>query len=284
MDKISERVDSQDPGAGRVSLEAALLLDEESSRRQFRSVCIGLIFPSLLVLLWWVASILGVWSGFLLPSPTQVGVALWRSLASGEVFPDAAVSLSRVFMGVPLAVAIGLPLGLVFGRIKIARTIFSPTLEFLRNVPPIALIPLLILWLGIGEAPKIWVVALAALFPVLLNVEDAARRCDQGLIDMGRVFGLSRIRLLGRILLPWILPSLLVGIRLGFGYGWRALVGAELLGASAGLGYRIREAQTFARSDQVLSGILLLGLLGMASDALLRWTARRSVGRWSRIV
>lgn len=284
MDKIPELIDAPVPGSGGVSAEEERVPNEGRSCSQSKARCVGLLFPAFLILLWWVSSILGVWSGFLLPSPVQVGASLWRSLASGEVFPDAVVSLGRVFLGVPLAVAIGLPLGLLFGRIKIARVIFSPTMEFLRNVPPIALIPLLILWLGIGEAPKIWVVALAALFPVLLNVEDAARRCDRGLIDMGRVFGLSRVGLLGRILLPWILPSLLVGIRLGFGYGWRALVGAELLGASAGLGYRIREAQTFARSDQVLAGILLLGALGMASDALLRWAARKSVGRWSRIV
>lgn len=284
MDKISERIDGSDSGTGRDPAEAVSGLNGKGSCRQFGSVCIGLIFPVLIVLLWWISSSLGVWSGFLLPSPGHVGTSLWESLVTGEVFPDIAVSLGRVFLGVPLAVAIGLPMGILFGRVTAARTIFSPTLEFLRNVPPIALIPLLVLWLGIGEAPKIWIVALAALFPVLLNVEDASSRCDPDLIDMGRVFGLSRIELLSRILLPWILPSLLVGIRLGFGYGWRALVGAELLGASAGIGYRIREAQTFARSDQVLAGILLLGILGMASDAFLRWIARKSVGRWSRIV
>jgi sulfonate transport system permease protein len=210
-----------------------------------------------------------------------VAAALWESLRSGEGLSDGAVSLGRVLLGVPLAVAAALPLGLWFGRSASGRALFAPSLEFLRNVPPIALIPLLILWLGIGEAPKIWVVALAALFPVLLNVEDAARRCDPALLEMGRAFGLSAPERLRRILLPWILPSLLVGLRLGFGYGWRALAGAELLGASAGLGYRIREAQTLARSDQVLAGILLLGLLGMLSDAILRRAAAR-FGGWSR--
>jgi sulfonate transport system permease protein len=171
---------------------------------------------------------------------------------------------------VPLAAAAALPLGLLLGRSRLCRDLLSPTLELIRHLPPIALVPLLILWLGIGEAPKIWIVALAALFPVLLNVEDAARRCDPRLLDVGRAFGLSRIERVRRILLPWVLPHLRVGLRLGFGYAWRALVGAELLGASSGLGTRIREAQTLARPDRVLAGILLLGILGMLLDGLLR--------------
>jgi sulfonate transport system permease protein len=135
--------------------------------------------------------------------------------------------------------------------------------------------PILILWFGIGEAPKLTVIVLSAFFPVFLNTASGVANCDSKLVEVGKVLGFKPLDGLVRIILPAAFPSILVGLRLGMGYAWRALVGAELLAAAAGLGYMIIEAEQISRPDIVLVGIFAIGLLGLAIDIAFDWLTRR---------
>ena len=141
-------------------------------------------------------------------------------------------------------------------------------LEFVRHVPPIACIPMLILWLGIGEASKIAVIILAAFFPIFLNTLNGVVNCDPKLLEVGDIFGFSVLEKFFKIILPSAMPYVTVGMRLGLGYSWRALIGAELIAASSGIGYMIMDAEQLSRPDIIIVGIIAIGLLGYVIDLL----------------
>jgi len=220
--------------------------------------------------------VLGLVSPFLLPGPVAVMEAGRQLIADGSLVRHVAISLQRVILGYGLSVATALPLALLFGLLPRLRALVEPALEFLRQVPPLALLPLLILWLGIGEVQKIGVIVLSCFFPIFLGALGGIAQADPKLVEVGRACGLSSSEILRRIVLPASLPALVVGLRIGLGYSWRALVGAELIASSSGLGYMIIDAQNLARTDIVLVGVFVIGVLGLIADALARAAIRRS--------
>ena len=232
------------------------------------------VFLSALVL-WHLASHSGLVSTFLLPSPRTVFETLIELASSGVLAKHTLVSLRRVVSGYLLAIAIAVPCAALFSLSPVLRRMIEPLLEFLRQIPPLAMMPLLILWLGIGEAQKIGIIVLSCFFPIFLGVRGGIAAVDRKLIDVGTVCGFSRSEIMLRIVLPSALPAIVVGLRIGLGYSWRALVGAELIASSAGLGYMIVDAENLARTDIVLAGILVIGIMGLASDLGLRALIRR---------
>lgn len=224
---------------------------------------------------WHVASTSGWVTPFLLPSPQAVFETLVELAGSGVLAKHTLVSLRRVASGYLLAIAFAVPVALLFSLSGALRRMIEPLLEFLRQIPPLAMMPLLILWLGIGEAQKIGIIVLSCFFPIFLGVRGGITAVDRKLIDVGTVYGFSRTEIMLRIVLPSALPSIVVGLRIGLGYSWRALVGAELIASSAGLGYMIVDAENLARTDIVLAGILVIGVLGLISDHLLRYLISR---------
>jgi len=238
-------------------------------------VPVALLVPAGMLGLWWVSAVAGWISPFLLPTPTAVIDAAVRLLQSGELLRHVLASLGRIFGGFFLTVLLALPLAVWLGLAPTARRLGEPVLEFLRQIPPLALLPLLILWFGIGEAPKLVVIILATFFPVFLSAAAGIIQCDRRLIEVGQVCHFSDGAIIRRIVLPAALPSIATGLRLGFGYAWRALIGAELIAASAGLGYMITDAESLARPDIILVGILLIGMLGMVFDVAFRFALRR---------
>lgn len=233
------------------------------------------VFASV-ILLWWLAGQAGWTNAYLLPAPSAVAVALSDLAGSGLLLKHTLISLQRVLLGFALSVALALPLAVLMSASRPARVLLDPLLEFVRQVPPLALIPLLILWLGIGEAQKLGIIVLASFFPVFLGFRGGIAGVDPKLIEVGRVAGLGRREILTRIVLPSALPELVVGLRISLGYSWRALVGAELIASSAGLGYMIIDAENLARTDIVLAGILVIGAIGLLSDLLLRLAIGRA--------
>ncbi|SIQ21216.1 ABC transporter permease [Bosea sp. TND4EK4] len=229
--------------------------------------------------LWWLAGHLGWVSAFLLPAPATVADTMGDLIASGELARHSLVSLRRVSLGYAFAITLAVPLALLFVLSRPLRATFEPLLEFLRQIPPLALMPLLMLWLGIGETQKIGIIVLSCFFPIFLGVRGGFAAVDRKLIDVGTVCGFARPEIMLRIVLPSALPAIVVGLRIGLGYSWRALVGAELIASSAGLGYMIVDAENLARTDIVLAGILVIGALGLAADLLLR-LAIRTLAPW----
>ncbi len=238
--------------------------------------------PLLLIACWQLGSMGHWWGSYIVPPPERVWSSWLQLAASGQLARHIGASLMRVMTGFAIAAALALPSGIWLGLHPAARRVCHSLLEFLRNVPPLALLPMLILWFGIGEASKIIIVVLATFFPIFLNTLDGMSHPDEQLLEMGRVYGLSSRAVFWHIRLPQALPAMYTGLRIGLGYSWRSLIGAEMIAATAGLGYLILDGEEMARPDIVVAGILTLGVLGIAADALMRaigqrylWTERK---------
>lgn len=237
----------------------------------------GLCLPALLLVSWLLAARFQLISFYIIPPPEQVLSTAWLLLEQGTLLKHLSTSLYRVLAGFGTAFLLAFPLAVLLGMNRRCFPYFSPPLEFVRHIPPLACIPILILWFGIGEASKLAVIIMAAFFPIFLNTLTGISQCDPKLLEVGDVFGLSPYRQFRRIILPASLPAIIVGMRLGLGYSWRALIGAELVAASAGIGYMILDAEQISRSDIVIIGILTIGTIGYSIDYLFVKIAQHSM-------
>lgn len=232
--------------------------------------------PLALLLAWITASASGSISPVLLPSPAAVSRSFWHLLTTGALLTHIAASAWRTLSGFALALVSAVALAIfTYRHAAQERRVFLLT-EALRVTPPLSLVPLLILWLGIDEAPKIAIVFLSSFFPIYLNAVTALRSTDPKLLEVARLLHFTPREMFLKLRLPSALPGLLTGVRLGFGYSWRALVGAELVAASSGLGFLISESAEFAKTDGVFVGILTIALLGVAADTLLHLLIERA--------
>lgn len=248
-------------------------MDKIVNRRRMK-MCIGIL---MLLLAWQAASMSGIWSAYVLPSPAKTGRALWVMIRNGVLFQHIIVSFKRVLEGFSIAFALAFFGGIIAYGLPALEEFYGDFLEFMRNVPPISLIALLILWFGIGEVSKIIIIVLASFFPMYLNISKGFTSTDEKLLEVGTVFGLNRRQKFWRIVLPSAVPDILVGMRVGLGYSWRAIIGAEMIAASKGLGYLILDAQQMSRSDKVIAGIITIGLVGILSDRLFKLLISKAV-------
>ena len=246
--------------------------------RAFASRLLPWLLPIALVTLWQAASAFGWLSTRVLPAPAEVVKATWALAASGELWTHVKVSALRAFAGLAIGGGLGLALGLLTGTFRLAETLLDSSFQMLRNIPALALIPLVILWFGIDESAKLFLIAVSVFFPVYLNTFHGIRNVDPGLIEMGRTYGLSRWQLYRQVILPGALSSILVGLRFSLGLMWVILIVAETISAQAGIGYLTMNAREFLQTDVVLVGILLYAALGKLADlfarALERWWLR----------
>ncbi|MDQ3513109.1 MAG: ABC transporter permease [Chloroflexota bacterium] len=239
---------------------------------------LSLIVPVALLVLWQVVTERGVYSRSQLPAPLDV-VAAGRQLVENDTLGlHLSASVGRVAWGFAYGALVAIPLALLVGLSRLASTMLSPTIQALRAIPSLAWVPLLILWLGIDEAPKITLVAIGVFFPVYTNLVGGIGQIDRKLIEAGHAYGLRGFALAREVLLPASLPSLLTGLRLGLAQGWLFLVAAELIAASRGLGFLLVDGQNTGRADIIVLSIVLLALLGQATD----WLVQRASRRWLR--
>jgi sulfonate transport system permease protein len=239
---------------------------------------IGWALPALIVFVWEVASRAGVIAPNVLPAPTAVAEAFWRLLKSGELVENIGVSTARALAGFAIGGSIGFVLGLANGVSALSRGITDTTLQMIRNIPHLALIPLVILWFGIGEEAKLFLVALGVFFPIYVNTLLGIQGVDPHLIEMGRIYGMNRTQLFTRVILPGALPAIFVGLRYALGIMWLTLIVAETISASSGLGYMAMQAREFLLIDVVVLSILIYALLGKLADSLARLLERLSLG------
>ncbi|MBB5692998.1 ABC transporter permease [Muricoccus pecuniae] len=233
--------------------------------------------PLVLVLLWQAASMAGLISPRTLAAPSTILVTAWELLVTGELPRHLLVSLGRVASGLAIGVTTGIALALVAGLSRLGEEVVDAPMQMLRTLPFLALVPLFILWFGIGETPKIALVALGSAFPVYLTLFAGIRGVDPKLAEAGRVFGLDRMGLIRHVVLPGALPSGLVGLRYALGSAWLSLVIAEQINATAGIGFLINDARDFLRTDVIVVGLLVYALLGLGADALVRAFERRAL-------
>ena len=238
------------------------------------------LVPIAVVAGWELASRIGWLSSRILPEPFAVAAAFWNLLKSGELLNDVAISTGRALAGLAIGGGLGLALGLLTGTFKTAETLLDTTLQMVRNVPPLALIPLVILWFGIDESAKLFLVAIGVFFPIYLNTYHGIRAVDAGLIEMARSYGLKGWALYREVILPGALPSILVGLRFSLVLMWVLLIVAETISAQSGIGYMTMNAREFLQTDVVLVGVLLYALLGKLADLVARGLERRFL-RWN---
>ncbi|MEQ3554335.1 ABC transporter permease [Pseudonocardia nematodicida] len=255
------------------------------SSRRLRSVLAaagaGLVLPVLLVVGWHLLAASGRFSPAQLPAPLDVAAALGELAGRGELWQHIAISMQRVLLGFAAGAGAGLVLGGLVGLSVQVRAFLAPTVQAIRAVPSLAWVPLLLLWLGIGETPKITLVAIGVFFPVYTTIAAALEHVDPKLVEVGRAYGRSGLRLFLQVQLPAIAPPALSGLRLGLAQGWLFLVAAELIASSIGLGFLLIDSQNTGRTDILLLAIVLLALLGKLTDAVLGVGERALLRRWT---
>jgi len=226
------------------------------------------LIPIILLGLWQLFGSIGILSKDFLPTPVEVIEGTIRISQDGSLYEYIWVSTKRALIGFLIGGAIGFILGLINGLIPIASKLLDTSIQMVRTIPHLALIPLVILWFGIGEEAKIFLVALGVAFPIYLNTYHGIRNVDKGLIEMGRVYGLKGFSLFSNILLPGALPSILVGVRYALGIMWMSLIVAETIASDSGIGYMATSAREFMQMDIVILSILIYALLGKLSDVI----------------
>ncbi|MEZ0165472.1 ABC transporter permease [Kineococcus sp. LSe6-4] len=230
---------------------------------------VGAVVPVALFAAWWATTAAGVFDRSQLPPPVDVWNAATQLWSTGALQTNIAISVQRVLVGFAFGAVAGLVLGGLTGSSRLVHDLLAPTLGALRAVPSLAWVPLLGLWIGLGEPPKITLVAIGAFFPVYTTVLSSLTHLDPGLVEVGRAYGRRGVGLFTSILLPATAPALLSGLRLALAQSWLFLVAAELISSSIGLGFQMTNGQNTSRTDQVLLAIVLLALLGKASDMVL---------------
>lgn len=237
------------------------------------------IVPLLILAVWQISAQTGWLQSRVLPAPWDVIKAFYTLGASGELWLHVKVSAGRALLGLLIGGGLGLLLGLLNGSSKLASALLDSTLQMVRNIPALALIPLVILWFGIDETAKLFLVAVGVFFPMYINTFHGIRSIDPQLIEMGKSYGLTRWQLYRDVILPGALPSILVGLRFSLGLVWVLLIVAETISAQSGIGYMTMNAREFLQTDIVLVGILLYAFLGKLAD-LLAQLLERLLLRW----
>ncbi|MBB5575651.1 ABC transporter permease subunit [Rhizobium paranaense] len=231
--------------------------------------------PIVLLIAWEIAASTGLVNARLMPAPTKIAAAFWRLLLDGSLLHHTLASTQRAFIGLVIGGGLGFVAGVLNGLWKPAETFLDSTLQMLRNIPHLALIPLVILWFGIDEGAKIFLVATGVFFPIYINTFHGVRTIDPQLVEMASVYGLDRKALIQRIILPGALPSILVGLRYALGFMWLTLIVAETISATSGIGFMTMNAREFFQTDVVLLGIIIYALLGKFADMATRAIERR---------
>lgn len=234
--------------------------------------------PVVIVAVWQVLGANGLIATRVLPTPYAVVQAAIKLIQKGALFDYIGVSTGRALLGFAIGGGIGFALGLFNGLFRLSETLFDTSVQMLRNIPHLAIIPLVILWFGIGEEAKLFLVALGSVFPIYLNTFHGIRTVDPGLIEMGRVYGLRGGNLFLKVILPGALPSILVGVRFALGFMWLTLIVAETISADSGIGYMAMNAREFMQMDVVVLSIVLYALLGKLSDYAAKLMERAWLG------
>lgn len=262
---------------------------------KLKSLMHGALAPMLVLLVWEACARAGLFSAVVMPAPSAVAAKWWAYLLpvqpqaegqsylgwllSGELLHDAYSSLYRVIAGFVIGAGLALPLGLVMGANTRIHDFFNPLVQILRPIPPIAYIPLAILWFGLGNPPSFFLIAIGAFFPVLMNTIAGVRHVDGIYLRAARNLGVNQLTLFTRVILPAATPYILAGVRIGIGTAFIVVIVSEMIAVNDGLGFRILEAREFMWSDKIIAGMITIGLLGLAIDTavsrlnnhLLRW-------------
>jgi sulfonate transport system permease protein len=255
-------------------------LSERISARAIGHMVAPWLVPLAIILLWQWSSDAKLLSSRILPAPLAVVKAAITLSASGELWTNVRVSALRALSGLAVGGSIGLVFGILTGASRVAETLFDTSIQMVRNIPALALVPLVILWFGIEEGAKLTLLSVGVFFPIYINTFHGIRSVDPQLVEMGHAYGLSRWQMVKNIILPGALPSMLVGLRFALGLVWVILIVTETISAQSGIGYMTMNAREFLQTDVVVLGILLYAALGKLADVTAK-LLERTLLRWN---
>lgn len=251
------------------------------ARRSLSTRWISVLTLVGLLALWWAVTASGLVEPLFLPSPGAVLQKGWLLATSGymdaTLWQHLAASLQRIGLGLGLAVLTAIPVGIAIGANRVARGVLDPLIEFYRPIPPLAYLPLIVIWCGIGELSKVLLIYLAIFAPIAIATATGVRTVDPAKLRAAQSLGATRVQLIRHVILPSALPDILTGIRIGLGVGWSTLVAAELIAATSGLGFMVQSAAQFLVTDVVVLGILLIAVIAFAMEMGLRALQRKLV-------
>jgi len=257
-----------------LTLDAAPPARTRRKPRTLPDVVLRLISPLVILLLWELASRVGWLPARVIAAPSAIAGTLWQLISSGELGRHLLVSLQRAATGLSIGVLIGVVAALITGLSRRGEVILDSPMQMLRTIPSLALVPLFILWFGIGEFTKIALIVTGTTFPVYLNLFSGIRNIDPKLIEAGKTLGLTRLEMIWHVVLPGALPSLFVGLRYSLAISWLALVFVEQINTTAGIGYLASDARDFMRTDIIVICLLIYSVLGLLIDGLIRTLER----------
>ena len=231
-----------------------------------RKTILALVIPVIIIMIWFYTTTYMVIPKGILPTIPDVGQTFLEMLKSGQLENDIEVSISRVLKGYCISVVLGVTLGSLIGMYRSIKELFVPVITVIRQIPMIAWIPLIILWCGIGETSKVVIIVLVAFFQILVNTQSGIESTPKGYIEVARLYKLGRWKTFIKVYLPHAIPQILVGLRLGLGGSWMAVVAAELIAATSGIGYRMSSARSNMQSNVVIVCMIVVGLVGVLMD------------------
>lgn len=237
--------------------------------KKIKNTILALIPPVIIVVAWYLATSSGSVSLAILPKISSVGEAFTASLKSGQLQNDLQESLGSVLKGYLTAALVGISLGTLMGMFENVRAIMQPTITCIRSIPMIAWMPMIIVWCGIGQMSKIVLIVIAATFPILVNTQGGIEGTPKGLVEVAKLYKLNNVQKFFRVYLPHALPQILVGLKLGLSVSWMAVVGAELIASTAGIGYRLSNARSMMQSNVLILCMIVVGLIGILMDKIL---------------
>lgn len=264
---VAPAVPARRPGIGRIDL------------RRWGQAALPWLLPGLLLLVWEILGRTGHLKAALLPAPSDVLTAGITLIGTGDLQTHLWVSFTRAISGLAVGGSLAFLLGLANGLSRLSERLTDTSIQMIRNIPALSLIPLVILWFGIEEGAKLFLVSLAVFFPIYVNTFHGIRTVDTQLVEMGKSYGMSRWDLFVRVVLPGALPSIFVGLRYALGLMWLTLIVAETIAAQSGLGYLAMHAREFMLTDVVVLAIVIYALLGKLADSIARLLERKTL-RW----
>jgi NitT/TauT family transport system permease protein len=235
------------------------------------------------LLLWELVTRFSGWSGNVFPGPITVLTSMGELMANGTLLKNTVASLFRVSLGFSLAVILGVPIGIILGRLEITKILFNPLIQFLRPISPLAWIPLAMLWFGLGDPPAIFLIFLASFFPMVVSTSVAVETIKPTYFQVAANFNFSRLEILTKIVIPAITPEVITALRMTIAIAWLVVVAAEMIAVQSGLGYLILDARNALRMDYVMVAMIVIGVIGLLLDFIMRSLGNIESTAWGRL-
>jgi NitT/TauT family transport system permease protein len=264
-------------------LEKNIIETDTLSERMRSRQWLGLLTFLLIIVIWEISARFIGWSTYIFPDPYTVLSSLWELIADGTLFKHTVASLFRVTVGFYAAIFLGIPLGIILGRMETARTMINPVIQFLRPISPLAWIPLAMLWFGIGDPPAIFLIFLASFFPLVVATTIAVNHINPTYFQVAANFNFGRLETISKVTLPAIMPEVITALRLTITIAWLVVVAAEMIAVRSGLGYLILDSRNALRMDYVMDGMIVIGLIGILLDYLMKWVGEVESTRWGQL-